>query len=198
MQRWITVNRLTDGKSLFGTVKVSEKVDGIALQNIFPFSNILDDFFLRIKKCTPSIGNVIGKKKIDWNYFTARSYIYPKNTGLSWHNDSSGYSAAYVYYIHPFWNSQWGGELLVGDNSTYKIQYKRSNSKGMRNKILGFHLNNDLESEQLMLNGFGHYFQPKPNRIIFLKAGIHHTIKKVDEAAGSNLRCSIAGFFVKG
>src|SRR5437016_561861 len=42
-----------------------------------------------------------------------RSYLYPRGSKLSWHDDRTEFSGALTYYIHPRWGSTWGGELMV-------------------------------------------------------------------------------------
>jgi hypothetical protein len=195
---WIKVNRLTDGNSLYGSARFSKKKDEIPLQFVFPFSDPFDIFFRVIYSLIPKINKVVGKEHSNWKLFTARPYIYPKGAGLSWHNDDCGYTGAYVYYIHPYWNSQWGGELLIGDRTAFNIKYgKQKKIPNFNESFAGYHLYNTMESEQLFKSGIGTYILPKSNRIVFLKAGIHHMIKKVEDSAGDHARCSIAGFFIK-
>lgn len=52
----------------------------------------------------------------DWDRISARPYVYPQGTGLSWHvDDHDLYAGAFIYYAHPHWNAHWGGELLVAE-----------------------------------------------------------------------------------
>ncbi len=54
----------------------------------------------------------------DWDRVSARPYVYPQGTGLSWHvDDSELYAGAFIYYAHPHWNAHWGGELLVAERN---------------------------------------------------------------------------------
>ena len=52
----------------------------------------------------------------DWQTVTARSYVYPRGSALSWHSDDTErFAGAFVYYASPRWNAHWGGELLLAD-----------------------------------------------------------------------------------
>ena len=42
----------------------------------------------------------------------------------------------------------------------------------------------------------GEYVMACPNRLVVVKSGTPHRVAPVDAAAGENVRCSIAGFFV--
>jgi len=61
----------------------------------------------------------------------------------------------------------------------------------------GSGLDNRAESELLLNCGTGRYIVPKPNRLVVIKAGTPHAINHVHTAVGSNVRCSIAGFFLR-
>jgi Rps23 Pro-64 3,4-dihydroxylase Tpa1-like proline 4-hydroxylase len=41
----------------------------------------------------------------------------------------------------------------------------------------------------------GTFINPKPNRLVVLRGGTRHCIKKVESAAGQAFRASVAGFF---
>jgi hypothetical protein len=47
-----------------------------------------------------------------WRGFTQSTWIYRAGLGLEWHSDT-GWVGAYVYYAHPAWRPDWGGELLI-------------------------------------------------------------------------------------
>jgi Rps23 Pro-64 3,4-dihydroxylase Tpa1-like proline 4-hydroxylase len=49
--------------------------------------------------------------------------------------------------------------------------------------------------ELLMEHGFAKCVFPKRNRIVFIANDAYHMVTRVNEAAGDNLRMSIAGFF---
>lgn len=109
----------------------------------------------------------IGSQGRDWAGFSARAFLYPVGVGLDWHQDRASSSGAFAYYAHPRWHSQWGGELLVSHHDGHADA------------------------------GLGDYIAPRPNRLVIVGAGALHRINPVHPAAGSHVRCSIAGFFVR-
>lgn len=128
---------------------------------------------------TPWIGT-------NWFRFSGRPYVYPANSSLTWHRDDHEfYSGAFIYYAHPEWNVQWGGELLVADMSGLEEL-----------PIMPFRFENSEYSEALMEMGLGHYIMPRPNRLVIL-GDCAHAITAVSNAAGRHIRASLAGFFLK-
>lgn len=135
-----------------------------------PFNNSLDIIAHYILEISKIHKNLIG----DFEEVTFRSYLYPYGSKLSWHNDQ-GYKGAAIFYSHKEWKSGWGGELMVA------------------------HVPNDLsgldEENTVSRFGIGHYISCKPNRLVLTKAGVWHSINRVDVNAGENVRSTIVGFF---
>ena len=137
-----------------------------------------------IKDHVPAI---VGKEGEDWSNISFRPYIYPQGTRISWHNDA-GYAAACIFYCHKNWNPSWGGELMVAKtpNNEGKLvtNYSPDNALSRNNvkPILDYY-------------GFGTYISCLPNRLVFTRGRVWHTINRVDKDAGENLRCSVVGFF---
>ena len=122
-----------------------------------------------------------------WDRIAARPYVYPKDTGLSWHvDDHELYAGAFVYYAHPHWNAHWGGELLIAALGEGHPEIP----------IMGHRFENEDYSEQLIDMGCGAFVMPKPNRLVVL-AGAPHMIARVSPAAGQYVRASVAGFFLR-
>jgi hypothetical protein len=40
------------------------------------------------------------------------------------------------------------------------------------------------------------FLSPRPNRLVLLRGGVRHCIKKVESAAGNAFRASVSGFFL--
>jgi Rps23 Pro-64 3,4-dihydroxylase Tpa1-like proline 4-hydroxylase len=138
----------------------------------------------------------VGSYGKDWAYFFSRSYIYPAGCGLSWHRDNEhNATGAFVYYAHPYWDPQWGGEFLVASLKTKEAVFPKTKTYEGQEKFLGSHMENSHEIPILMEEGVGTYILPKPNRLVFLTSGVIHCIKKVEAAAGNKLRGTIQGFF---
>jgi Rps23 Pro-64 3,4-dihydroxylase Tpa1-like proline 4-hydroxylase len=130
-----------------------------------PFKNALDIIAHYIIKISESHKDQIG----EYEELTLRSYLYPIGTKLSWHNDK-GYKAAVIFYAHKDWKINWGGELMIA------------------------HGPNNIENS-LEKFGLGHYIFAKPNRLVFTFNGVWHSINRVDQNAGDNVRSTIVGFF---
>ena len=47
-----------------------------------------EEVIKKLKEVVPTCKEIIGEQGKDWAYFFSRAYIYPKNTGLSWHRDN--------------------------------------------------------------------------------------------------------------
>ena len=121
-----------------------------------------------------------------WDRISARAYVYPRDTGLSWHvDDHELYAGAFIYYAHPIWNAHWGGELLIGE----------LDPEGEDLPIMGYRFETEAYSAQLLEMGCGSFIMPKPNRLVIL-AGAPHMIARVSPAAGHNVRASVTGFFL--
>jgi hypothetical protein len=121
----------------------------------------------------------------EWDRISARAYVYPRGTGLSWHRDDSEvYAGAFIYYAHPCWNAHWGGELLVAEETAADLP------------IMGHRFEDVSYSEGLLERGVGRYVMPKPNRLVIL-GGAPHSVAAVSAAAGSNIRASVSGFFLR-
>ena len=114
---------------------------------------------------------------------TARPYVHPAGSALSWHSDdSSVYDGAFVFYAHPHWNAHWGGELLIADGDA-------------GGGVMGHRFDDHAYSEALMERGTGAFVAPRPNRLVLL-GGAPHAVSPVRAAAGNAVRASVSGFFL--
>lgn len=122
----------------------------------------------------------------DWEHLAGRAYVYRAGSALSWHRDDHDtYAGAFVYYAHPEWNVQWGGELLVADMAD-----------PLQLPVTPFRFENREYSEALLEQGSGRYIAPKPNRLVVLGPQPHR-VTPVAAAAGQAVRASLAGFFIR-
>ena len=123
----------------------------------------------------------------DWTRVAGRPYVYPKETGLSWHvDDHELYAGAFIYYAHPIWNAHWGGELLLAEVEDDAEELP----------IMGYRFETEPYSEKLLNLGIGSFVMPKPNRLVVL-GGAPHMVARVNPAAGHNVRATVAGFFLR-
>jgi 2OG-Fe(II) oxygenase superfamily len=122
-----------------------------------------------------------------WDRVSARPYVYPAGTALSWHvDDSELFAGAFVYYAHPHWDAHWGGELLVAD--------RHADAEPL--PIMGHRFQTEPYSEELLEPGSGTFVMPRPNRLVLI-GGAPHAVAAVRAAAGQNVRASVCGFFLR-
>jgi hypothetical protein len=127
-----------------------------------------------------------------WTHLSARPYVYPRDTGLSWHvDDHELYAGAFIYYAHPRWDAHWGGELLIAE-----LEEGEEGDEEEELPIMSYRFETEAYSERLLDMGCGNFVMPKPNRLVLL-AGAPHMIARVSSAAGHNVRASVSGFFLK-
>lgn len=212
---WVKVWRISDGVPLAATTGVlyqnpkaiaSAPVGtDVMRERVYPTHTGLDRLLETLVGHLDPLAGLIGKLGVDFENISARSYLYPEGTGLSWHEDAVGYSGGYVFYAHPEWNVQWGGELLVADESArpqdsesdrvVMLTRQESGLRLTKVRIPPF-LNNASQNAALGERGIGCYIAPKPNRLVVITAGNSHMINKVSAAAGDHVRCTISGFFI--
>jgi hypothetical protein len=169
MSGWSKVWRLTDGYCIGGkSYDIAEA----------PFNNYMDLMQFFIVNFANLHTNIIK----DWKNLVLRSYLYPRNTKLNWHNDA-GYKGAAIFYAHPKWSSTWGGELMLA-KTPKDIDV-----------VPAPHLDHDFEDKFLETFGFGTYITCKPNRLVLTRPGVWHSINRVDPDAGDHSRATIVGFF---
>lgn len=195
--RWDKAFRLQDGNPLRGPAYLSHKNNMDEKRSFYPTGKGIDIIFKNVLDNMSKISEWVGEKDIDWAFFFSRAYIYQINQGLSWHRDNN-YNAtgAYVYYAHPKWNSQWSGELLINPNIDRNVDNPTLEVYGEGIKRKGSHLDNSYENKLLSDKAFGYFVHPKPNRMVIIRSGVYHTIKKIDPSAGDNVRAIIQGFFL--
>lgn len=203
--RWSKSWRPGDGHPLVSRSFFSKSMPGVPDGYAYPSKTGVDFVFKHILAGIKNYGRWVGSEDV-WEYFNATVYLYPRETGLGWHEDDYSYSGAYIYYAHPEWRPAWGGELCV-------MGYTEPSSglaadepddiaeiyamAGVSGGDYGPEFGQTIRDKKIMEQGQGIFVMPKPNRIVFIKEGYSHCIKKVDSAAGDRMRCTITGFFVK-
>ena len=146
----------------------------------FPFQEPIDLLIPKVHEISKQHPEIFGEYKEI--YF--RSYVYGKGTKIDWHTDH-GYKSAAIFYYHPYWGANWGGELKVAELP--EIEYGRHN--------VGGPMDGRWIDKIISTTNFGYYIDPKPNRVVATSAGVWHSISRVDDNAGDNLRFSIVCFF---
>jgi Rps23 Pro-64 3,4-dihydroxylase Tpa1-like proline 4-hydroxylase len=173
--RWSKGWRLLDGNPLAGST-FSRQEDWDT-----PFQPLQARLLEAASECT----NLVGEFHSDWNRVTASVMLYPVDSGLSWHSDGLR-TGAYAYYVHPEWNVQWGGELLIAHETV--------NARGAEGRPPP-HLRNDEENRVILGSAPGTFVTAAPNRLVLIAGGQLHKIALVNRCAGDRVRCSVSGFF---
>jgi 2OG-Fe(II) oxygenase superfamily len=143
--------------------------------------------------------DLVGEQGRAWLGMSAKIYVYPAGTGLSWHDDAGHYTGSFVYYAHPAWSAQWGGELLVADPASAQAfaeavgEPRRAAGRRKPQHHFGA---KDAGDEALMTRGLGQFVAPRPNRLVLLAGEQPHMLARVSAAAGNHCRLSVAGFFL--
>jgi len=180
--------KLQDGAPLGGLEIVTPDRDAELVHNpddphLFPSETATDAVITNLLARPDAHSEIVGDA---WRRISARPYVYPHGSGLSWHcDDSELYAGAFIYYAHPHWNAHWGGELLLADDPDQDLP------------IMAHRFENEAYSEILMQQGAGRFIAPKPNRLVIL-GGAPHAVAPVSSAAGQYVRASVSGFFLRG
>lgn len=164
----------------------------------YPTNTPIDLVLERLVNDQSRLARWVGAAIAEWAVVTAVPWLYPAGSALSWHTDGSMYSGAFSFYVHPEWDPQWGGELVLAHESArYQRDLEVDPASG---RATG---DQDQRFQRTKLGalveevGVGHYVVPKPNRLVVVGGGHPHKIARVDPTAGSHVRASIAGFFVR-
>jgi hypothetical protein len=200
---WEPVWRPLDGQPLTTADVFSEPGDEAGEH--YPTGTGIDHVIRAIGEHAHEFAEHVGVRGEAWSRFTASSYLYSAGARLSWHKDREDkYTGSYAFYAHPTWNVQWGGELLVADESTRgadtsngeQYEWDGKDPESLRKKRIRASLSNERENEVLLASGVGTYVVPKPNRLVVIAGHTTHMINQVHAAAGDRVRCSVAGFFL--
>jgi 2-oxoglutarate-Fe(II)-dependent oxygenase superfamily protein len=169
----------------------------------YPTGTPLDDVIQVLLETTDLFATTVGRRGEDWESFSAMPTIYVAGQGLVWHRDAVDNAGSWVYYAHPEWNIEWGGELLLAHDRDIPREYgvylhRLRPMEGLPDApAWKSHLDNRDANEWLMERGVGSYVAPKPNRLVVIKGGTPHAIAKVRASAGRHVRVSVGGFFKK-
>lgn len=198
---------VSDGQPLQGqTVTVAnespaprgQSSDKDATPSTYPTNTALDSIIEKLLQIIPHIEEWVGKPENDWGLFSVTPWIYPSGAGLSWHSDGARYTGAYIFYAHPEWDAQWGGELLVADE-VCKLTYSSHLDLPplSREERLAYRFDKREMNTHLSQIGMGRFIMASPNRLVVLAGGNPHKITKVDPSAGDRIRATISGFFLR-
>jgi hypothetical protein len=190
-----------DGFPLRSTLNAFYYPDGserAGTTGVYPTGTDMDRFVEAVARVQPEIAHLVGRKAEDWGHFSATAWLYPHGTGLSMHDDGSGvYTGAYAYFLNPAWRLHWGGLLLLIEGEGNRLAHEHRAAGDQTDFYQRKWLHANAMDDLLMEHGFARSIFPKRNRIAFIANDAYHMVTRVNEAAGDNLRMSIAGFFTR-
>lgn len=165
---WTKVWRQNDGETIGSQMFHHSKV---------PYNHPIDDVSQLFSETSKQHPDLVP----DWNEIVIRNYLYPSGSKLNWHDDK-GYTGAGIFYTHPYWGSTWGGELMLAQTPPCENVPDPS-------------LDHTFEDAFLGHSGMGMYITAKPNRLVYTKGGVWHSINRVDQDAGDHVRSAMVAFF---
>jgi hypothetical protein len=200
-RRWDKAWRLWDGNPLRGpgiyydpnrTRQVSEAK--------YPTSTTVDQFFDLVRELTGSFPGLVGREKADWDAIYVSPWVYPVGSALSPHFDGGRYSGAFTYFMHPRWQTNWGGELLLMQDG--EAAATRSSGAAAPGTLAAHHAGQSRwlagdDDESAGSLGIATCVFPWPNRLVLIGPTRQHMIRRVDTNAGTQARISLAGFFLR-
>ncbi|WP_042388604.1 2OG-Fe(II) oxygenase [Streptacidiphilus melanogenes] len=126
---------------------------------------------------------LFGQMDDDWNKVGFTFWNYPAGSRLGWHSDSGGgRRGSYILFLHEEWRASWGGELLILDE-----EFTEPHEPGETASVEAWVGQSTLSPLAVL---------PRPNRLVFLKAGTPHQVNRVDPTAAL-VRCSLTGHVTK-
>jgi Rps23 Pro-64 3,4-dihydroxylase Tpa1-like proline 4-hydroxylase len=175
---------------------VDAKVDGMAYRSrgqLLNFDAAIksgnpDNAYHSILRTINNCVEVYGKAGEDWSTLSFAYCKYPAGSRLGWHNDAGkGRTGEFILYLHNEWQPSWSGELLLLDRDTNDKSTDNTETNPFKR----------IETEVACADTELVAIQPRPNRLVLVKAGTPHTINRVDVAAGEVQRCTLTGFAAK-
>jgi Rps23 Pro-64 3,4-dihydroxylase Tpa1-like proline 4-hydroxylase len=154
------------------------------------------ELFTSLARAAYGETRLFGNPGSDWNMISFTFWQYPVGSGLGWHNDAGrGRQGEFIFYLHPQWDVSWGGELMLLDRDPNAILKSGGDvSGGMESPSPDATVREILRSCESSLLAI----PPRPNRIVMVKSGTIHSIHRVDQAAGQNVRSTLTGFVYQG
>jgi hypothetical protein len=182
--------RKGDGSPLAGPSYLSEPIRSATSWRGFPSGGTMDLFISALREAVADFAPWVGRFAEDWRCFSARAYLYGSGHALSWHDDRSGRTGSYAYFVQPSWSANYGGELHIADASPRPVACKAPGPAGSE-------VRQGLVTRHLLTVGCGRFIVPKPNRLVVMSSGALHAVRRVETDAGDWVRGSISGFFLK-
>jgi 2OG-Fe(II) oxygenase superfamily len=168
-EKWDKAWKLWDGHPLRGRPVYFDPTNAFDSNGIkYPTSSCVDTLIDAIRSNAAACPDVAGVEGLDWVAIYLAPWLYPVGSALSLHRDAKSYAGSFAFFAHAHWGSDWGGELIVSGLA-------------------------DGTDD----TGIATCVTPRPNRLVLLGPDRPHRIARVDQNAGTHVRTSIAGFFMR-
>ena len=197
-QRWDKAWRLWDGNPLRGEAVYFDPKGAFGWKgSTYPTSTAVDALIDAVRRISGERPEVVGVEGKDWIALFLSPWLYPVGSGLALHQDAQRYSGSFTFFTHPRWGVHWGGELLVASArsaiTTSAGSAQASSLTSFNDEAWEF----EVSDENCDDVGIGVCVAPKPNRMALIGPDRPHRVTRVDQNAGTNVRASIAGFFLR-
>jgi len=166
----------------------------------YPTKSPIDDVMRAVVEAAPAFAATIGERGRDWTVFNACATLTAAGQGRLWHRDGDDDRGSWVYYAHPEWNIEWGGELFIAPDTELPaelgVYLHRLRPMDDRPTVpWKSHLDNADASRMLMERGMGSFVLPKPNRLVVVKGSAPRSLAKVRLSAGRHVHATLGGVF---
>ncbi len=169
----------------------------------YPTKSAIDVVMKAVFDLAEKCGGTIGRCGETWETFSAFPSIYVSGQGRMWHRDAEDDAGSWIYYGHPEWNIEWGGELFLAPEVRVPAEFgvylhrllpmaDHPNPPPWKS-----HLDNADASRFLMERGVGEFVAPKPNRMVFIRADVPRAMAKIRGSAGRHVHATVGGLFKK-
>lgn len=175
-------------------------------QSTPPRLGLIGDFVDQLRNSRAPISDGPGAGVVGSRILTGKLIAMGAGAGLFWHADTDQVNGAYIFYVHPRWDSSWGGELMVMDGAAELGVGALADSAGggaerpdyeSLGAVIGPDFRTDPAEERRMQIGTGRFYTARPNRLVLINGQVEHRVNPVLPAAGDQFRCSIVGFGIK-
>ena len=180
--RWDKAWRLSGGEPLRGLpvfLDPSGRFHGEA--PVYPTATPFDALVEAVHGVAGEHPSIVGVERRDWLSLFLSPWLYPVGSGLDFHRDGGRYSGSFTFFLNASWRLDWGGLLLLGDEQV-PVEPPQS--------AWGANVSGGAASD-------GIYVCPRPNRLALIGPRCGHMITRVDRNAGTQVRASVAGFFLR-
>ncbi len=190
-RRWDKSWRPWDGDPLRGEAVYFDPRNHFGWKGAtYPTATSVDALVDHLRRLSHDHPKLVGVEGRDWVALFLAPWLYPVGSSLSPHRDAGPYSGSFTFFANKRWRPHWGGQLLV-------LRDTPSGSGLTDNGGRGSLIEEAYEAEGQSRLGVATCVFPQPNRLAVIGPNCDHMIARVDTNAGSRVRASIAGFFLR-